>query len=179
MSIQIDTQAKLAEWVKRAPSITLSPTERMSKELRVYSAIAVAIVLLLVIEPQLYLFDVEESLIYRVAKLAPSPYMVTCFFTAGLLACLPHLVTLVFLPDKLGLYWPRIAAAGGCFLISVTWIYLANLAHPLDLGSLPVSYLARSLVTVLIGVCYANSVNEQQARERAADAKEDELESVE
>ncbi|WP_295986484.1 hypothetical protein [uncultured Variovorax sp.] len=167
MSIQIDTPAKLAEWVRRAPSITMSPLARAQKEIRMYQAAAVIIVLLLVIEPQLYLYDVEESLIYRVARLAPSPYMVTGLFLAGLIACLPHLFSLIFMPSKLGLYWPRIWAAGGCFLISVTWIYLANLAAPLDLGSLSGSYLVRSAVTVVIGLFYAYSVNSQQARERA------------
>jgi hypothetical protein len=178
MSIQIDTPAKLAEWVKRAPSITLSPLERARKEIRMYQGAAVIIVLLLVVEPQLYLFDVQESLIYRVAKLAPSPYMVTGLFTAGVMACLPHLCTLIAIPSKLGLYWPRIAAAAGCFLISVTWIYLANLAAPLDLGSLSGSYLVRSAVTVVIGMFYAYSVNSQQARERAEAHAEKEKEAT-
>jgi hypothetical protein len=172
MTIQIDTPEKLAAWIRRSPSL---PVDQERVEVRIYASLMTAILLLLIIEPQLYLWDVEESLIYKVAALAPSPYLVAGLFTVGFLLILPHLIALLFLPRTLVVYWPRICATVGAFLVSVVWLYLSNLAVPLDLGALPLSYAVRSLVSTIMAGAYAFSVNAQQGREHRARIEVDEV----
>lgn len=116
-------------------------------------------------EPIFYLYAVPASLVARVAGLAPSVWCITAAFGLCLVLTLPHLVWLALRPERLDDRWPRTWAAFGALGAAATWIYLANLSLPLDVGGIEWAYGLRAVGSIVIGITYGISLNAQQQRE--------------
>jgi len=158
----LHTVDDLRRYVARAPSL---PVDQDRAEVRIQAAFITAVFLLLLIEPVFYIFTVPDAPISKVAGLAPSRWCVIASFGGAFLATLPHMWTLLFRPDLLSEQRYRTWAALSAFAAGAVWIYLANLAHPLDVGWLEGAYAIRCMVCLCIGGIYAFSVNAQQMRE--------------
>lgn len=136
-------------------------------EVRVYAAILTLVFVLLNVEPNFYIFYVPVSVLPKVAVLAPAFWCVPAWFGLCTVVALPHLVALLFFPDSLNVKWPRKFAGYAAFASAIGWLYLANLAVPMDLGHVEWAYSLRALIQIMIGLAYGASINAQQARERA------------
>lgn len=134
-------------------------------EVRIYAALTTAGFMLSMLEPMFYLLTVPEAMIVRVAGLAPSAWCVFAAFALCMCATLPHLVALILRPHTLARRWPRRFAAYGSFGSAVTWVYLANLAYPMDVGGLEWAYVIRAVGSIFVGLTYGFSVNADQGRE--------------
>lgn len=85
------------------------------------------------------------------------------FFLAGA-ATVPHLWALVFQPERLADKGPRKLATAGTALASVLWLYLGNIAIPMDVAQWV--YFAKAFACILlVGGVYAFSLNSQQVRQ--------------
>ncbi|SFF05117.1 hypothetical protein [Paracidovorax wautersii] len=136
-------------------------------EVRMLAALLTLAFVISLAEPVFYLLAVPQSVIAEVAGVAPSVWCVIAAFGLCLLATLPHLVWLVLRPARLGDRWPRAWAAGGALGAAATWIYLANLSLPLDLGGVEWAYGMRAIGSLVMGLTYGISLNAQQIRETA------------
>lgn len=159
----------LREYIAHARTV---PADQNRAEVRIYAALTTAGFMLSMLEPMFYLLTVPEAMIARVASLAPSTWCVFAAFALCLCATVPHMFTLMFQPQSLGKRWPRRFAAYGTFGSAVTWIVLANLAYPMDVGGLEWAYFLRAVGSILVGLTYGFSVNADQGRE-ALDATDD------
>lgn len=152
----------VAAWIKRAPSFH---TDQNRIEVRVYAALITTGLALLLLEPIFYLLTVPEALISKVATLVPpSHWVVPLVYCLALVAVLPHLFTLYFMPSMLSRRWPRCMAAWAAFGAGAMWIFMAWKAYPLDYGLLFVAYSVRAVASVSIAVAYAISINAQDLR---------------
>lgn len=152
----------LRRYVANAESV---PKDQNKTEVRLYAALTTVGFMLLLIEPIFYLLKVPGSVVLRVASLTPSIWCVATPFILALLMTLPHLAALAFWPDQLWRRWPRRFSAYAAFLAAVTWIYLANLAMPLDAGAVEWAYVIRALGSIVIGLTYGFSLNAQLGRD--------------
>lgn len=159
----------LREFIAHSSAV---PVDQNRAEVRIYAALTTAGFMLSMLEPLFYLLTVPEAMIVRVASVAPSMWCVFAAFSLCLAATVPHLFALLFQPHSLGNRWPRRFAAYGTFGSAVTWLYLANLAYPMDVGGLEWAYALRALGSMLVGLTYGFSVNADQGRE-ALDATND------
>lgn len=154
--------ANLREFIARSSSI---PADQDRAEVRLYASLITAGFALSLVEPMFYLVAVQQAMIFRVASVAPSMWCVFAAFGLCLCATLPHLCVLIFRPQHLSRQWPRRFAAYATFGSAVTWIYLANLAYPMDVGGLEWAYALRALGSIFVGLTYGFSVNAQQGRD--------------
>lgn len=161
--------SEIRDFIAHSTSV---PADQNRAEVRIYAALTTAGFMLSMLEPLFYLLTVPGALIVRVSSLAPSMWCVFAAFSLCLCATLPHLFALMFRPHTLGRRWPRRFAAYGTFGSAVTWIYLANLAYPMDVGGLEWAYFLRAVGSILVGLTYGFSVNADQGRE-AIDAAND------
>ncbi len=152
----------IREWIDAAVP-TVEAHQKL--EVRVYAWIVTAVLMLLIGEPMVYILDVPDAVVARVARLTFSPPAVACVFALSLLAVVPHFVALSFLPKRLGIMWPRQLAAAGAALAAVMWLVLWSRAQPLDFGSVDWAFGFRCVATFLIGGTYGISLNAQQLRE--------------
>ena len=148
-----------------ARSTTL-PADQNRTEVRLYATLITVGFALSLLEPIFYLFAVPEAMIVRVSSLAPSIWCVAAAFGLCLLATLPHLFILLFMPTSLWERWPRRFAAYATFGSAVCWVYLANLAYPMDVGYLEWAYALRAVGSIIVGLTFGFSVNAQQGREQ-------------
>jgi hypothetical protein len=153
----------LSKWVEETCAL---PQNQDKSEVRTLAALVTAGFLVSMAEPLFYLFLVPESLVARVAGMAPFVYLVAGAFALCLLGTLPHLFALMFRPQSLAVVWPRRLAAKCAIGAAVVWIYLAGLATPLDVGAVEWAYGLRAFGSLLVGGAYGVSLNAQQLRER-------------
>ncbi|QHJ00128.1 hypothetical protein GT347_20370 [Xylophilus rhododendri] len=158
----LHTAEDLRRYVAQAPSFVRNQDRA---EVRVQAIFIAVIFLLLLVEPLYYVYTVPGAMIAKVASTAPSEWCITGAFGLCFASMLPHLWTLLFRPDLLDQKGYRIAATFSALGASVTWIVLANLAIPMDVGGLEWAYGIRALATLCIAGIYAFSVNSQQLRE--------------
>ena len=152
----------LRKYAANAPSF---PVNQDRNEVRLYAAFVTVIALLLLAEPIFYISSVEESMVAKVAHVAPSVWCVLGAFGVSGILTLPHLFTLIFRPDLLAHRRFRVWATMGALLSSVTWMWMANLAVPMDVDGVEWPYGIRALVSLTIALIYGFSVNAQQLRE--------------
>lgn len=156
--------ANLRHYLLRARSI---PVDQDKSEVRIYAALLTAVAgYFLVAEPIFVLLTVPQSPLFRVAALAPSVWCVVVAFLICLLCMVPHLLALLFKPSSLSTTWPRGVAARAAFGAAVTWLYLGNLAMPMDLGAIEWAYFFRALCSLMLSFSYGFSVNAQMGREK-------------
>lgn len=158
----IHTVADLRAYVRQAPSFIRNQDRA---EVRVQAIFIAAVFLLLLVEPLYYIHTVPGAMISKVASTAASRWFLTAAFALSFVGMLPHLWTLVCRPDLLAVQWYRIWATFSALGASITWVVLANLAVPMDVGGLEWAYGVRALATLCIAGIYAFSVNAQQLRE--------------
>ncbi|MCZ2498129.1 hypothetical protein GN316_15295 [Xylophilus sp. Kf1] len=154
----------LRRYVAHAPSFI---RDQDRAEVRVQGIFIAVVYQLLLLEPLYYMYTVPGAMIARVASTAPSVWCITGSFVLCFLGMLPHLWTLVFRPDLLGQKRYRVWATFAALGAAITWLVLANLAVPMDVGGLEGAYGIRALATLCIAGIYAFSVNAQQLREVA------------
>lgn len=152
----------LRRYIALAPSL---PLDQDRAEVRLQAGFITGVFLLLLVEPIFYIFEVPGSMISRVSALAWSSWCVIGSFALSFLAALPHLFTLIFRPDLLAIRHPRRWAAFAALGAAVTWMVLANMAVPLDVGGLEWAYGIRAIVCLFIAGIFGFSVNAQQMRE--------------
>jgi hypothetical protein len=153
----------IRDYIAHAASL---PSDQNKAEVRIYAALlTIAFISFLMGEPLIYLLSVPDAMIIRVASLAPSQWSIVAAFAICLFVTIPHLCSLLFAPGSLSSRWPRRFATYGGIGCAVTWIYLGNLAIPLDTGSLEIGYFLRSAFSLLMAGAYAFSMNAQQGRE--------------
>lgn len=160
----------LRAYVAQASSV---PANQNKTEVRIYAALTTVGFMLLLVEPIFYLYKVPGSIVSQVSSLAPSVWCIVACFGICLGMTIPHLFALLFRPDQLWRKWPRRFAAYAALGAAVTWIYLANLAMPLDAGAVEWAYAIRALGSMVIGLTYAFSVNAQQGRDILRAAHDD------
>lgn len=148
------------------------PINQDRSEVRWGSAVLTMFFMAHLIEPVLYAASVQTSVMYTVARLTGYPILVMGIFVFAALMMVPHLFTLFFLPAKLSCKAPRKMAVGGALIASFTWVYLANLARPLDVGALPLIYLYRAAFDAGLGFVFAVSLNNQTVRKAVHDARQ-------
>lgn len=141
------------------------PVDQDRAEVRLQAGFIAAVFLLLLIEPIFYVFAVPDALITRVSAMAYSRWCVVGAFSLAFAGALPHLYTLLFRPDLLHVKCFRRWATFGALGAAATWMVLANLAIPLDVGALEWAYGIRAFVCLFIGGIFGFSVNAQQMRE--------------
>lgn len=152
----------IRSYIERATSL---PNDQQKTEVRLYASLITIGFALSLMEPIFYLETVPQSTIYRVASLAPSAACVMAAFGFCLALLTPHLVALLFRPKSLSCKWPRRLAGYSAFGAAVTWLYLANLAIPMDVGGLEIAYAIRTAGCAVVGVTYGFSVNAQLGRD--------------
>lgn len=152
----------LRAYIRHAASL---PEDQNKAEVRLYAALITVGFALSLIEPIFYLYAVPQAMVFRVASLAPSAWCVAASFGLCLVAMVPHMMSLLFCPETLHKRWPRRFAAYATFGSAVTWLYLANLALPMDAGRLEWAYALRAIGSIVVGVTYGYSLNAQQGRE--------------
>jgi hypothetical protein len=154
--------SELRRYAATAPSL---PVNQDRAEVRLLATLLTAGFALFLFEPIFYLLAVPSAPISRVARLAPSHWYVVAAFAACLLATLPHLFDLCFRSQRLGNPCPRRRAALASIGAAVTWLYLAVLAYPLDMGLVvPLAYGMRASGSLVLGLAYGISINAQQLR---------------
>jgi len=142
-------------------------------EVRSLSFIVFALFFYQLAEPGFYVAFIPDSLFYRVAAIGHLNALIGAAFFLVAALILPHLVALIFFPQKLAKKLPRklaaCAAIGGAFI----WGFLGYRAWPLDYDWLSALCLCRAFFDLWLGVQLGISVNAQQAREayEAAQAK--------
>lgn len=153
-----------------APALPLNPDRT---EVRVMAAIITGGFALHAFKTAFYVLMVHVGPLARVLRDSPipAPCVAFLFILAGL-ATLPHLVSLVALPNTLACKLPRKAASFAALAGAVLWMYLANRAMPMRLGGVWAIYLMNMAACALVAVTYGFSVNAQQLRERLSDGKE-------
>jgi len=152
----------LRRYIAAAPSL---PHNQDRAEVRLQASFITAVFLLLLAEPIYYIFTVPDAMLTRVTSLAWSRWCVVGSFGLCFLGAVPHLFTLLFRPDLLAVRHPRRWAAGAAVGAAVTWMVLANMAVPLDVGGVEGAYVIRAVVCLFIAGIFAVSVNAQQMRE--------------
>lgn len=144
-------------------------------EVRSLSFIVYALFFYQLVEPGFYISSVSDSLFYKVAQLSHMRAGISAAFFVLAALIVPHLVNLVFFPDRLDRKLPRklagYAAIGGAFV----WGFLGYRAWPLDYDWLSGICMLRASIDLWMGVLLGISVNAQQAREakEAAEARRD------
>lgn len=141
------------------------PDDQHKAEVRLYAALISIGFALSLLEPIFYVEFVPQSMVSKVAGLAPWRHCIVAAFGLCLAALTPHLVSLLFRPKSLGKRWPRRLAGYAALGSGVTWLYLATLAIPMDAGGVEFAYAIRTLGSAVIGVTYGFSLNAQQGRE--------------
>lgn len=163
----IHTIAQVREYAQNAPS---RPLDQNRAEVRMYAAVTAILLVLLMIEPTVYLLSVPESVYARTMTISRLPFWAVVYIHLGLvMAALPHLTDLVFRPGRLILLWPRATACIAAFGAACMWLYAATMAYPLDYGLAWLAYFVRATVLGGIAFILGWSVNAQHLRE-AADA---------
>ncbi|CAN5719873.1 hypothetical protein BH10PSE18_BH10PSE18_50290 [soil metagenome] len=141
------------------------PVDQDRAEVRLQAGFITAVFLLLLVEPIFCIFEVPDSMITRVSGVAFSRWCVVGGFGLSFMGALPHLFTLLFRPDLLHVKcyrrWATFAALGA----AATWMVLANVAIPLDVGAVEWAFGIRAFVCLFIGGIFGFSVNAQQMRE--------------
>lgn len=165
--MHILTRAELRHWLATAPAL---PVDQDHTEVRLYAlGLQCLASYWLFLSPLLQLLYVPGSILSRVAALT-LPYSVTVWFALAFVAMLPHIITLVFLPHKLGHELPRKMAGYAAFGAAVLWGRLGTLAIPLDAGLLPWLYWVNAGACVMVALLCGFSVNAQQLREQDRNA---------
>lgn len=146
------------------------PVEQDKAEVRMQSLFVTLIFVLLCLEPVFYILTVPGSMIARISLLAPSVWCIVASFSIASLATIPHMYALLTHSgppnDQLFKIWAALASFGA----ALVWIYLANLAYPLDAGWLEWAYALRSAICLCIASIYGYSVNAQQMKEAIKNA---------
>lgn len=114
--------------------------------------------------PITYIYDLEPSLLHKVASLSHGSWLVGAMFVAAVALALPHTVALICFPKTLGIRWPRKLATAAAALAALTWAYLAILAIPLDSGPLFWLYVRQVGEALGLAFIYAISLNAQLLR---------------
>jgi hypothetical protein len=165
------TPAQLEYYLRHYWPATL-PMNQDRSEVRWGSAVLTMFFIAHLIEPTLYAASVDSSIMFKVAQLTGWPNVVMGVFVVAAALMVPHLFALFFMPDKLANKVPRKLAIAGACMASFTWMYLANMARPLDVGPLSLIYLYRSIFDAAIALAYATSVNNQSVRKALHDARQ-------
>lgn len=163
----IHTLAQFREYAQNAPSL---PLDQNRAEVRMYAAVTAILLVLLMVEPTVYLLSVPESVYARTMTISRvSFHVIAAIHLALVLAALPHLTDLMWRPHRLGQLWPRAVACVAAFFAACMWLYAATMAYPLDYGLAWLAYFVRAVVLGGIAFILGWSVNAQHLRE-AADA---------
>lgn len=133
-------------------------------EVRSLSIFAMSVAFYLAAESAIYIGFVEQSAMHKVAMLSGYPIVSLGFgFTAAMM--LPHLLALIFAPNKLAMRLPRELAGYGAFIGAVLWASMALLSQPLDFTYVTPLYIARAIFGLWVAWNLALSLNAQLARE--------------
>lgn len=158
--------SSLARYIESAPAI---PADKDRSEVRVYATVVTGAAFWSLLTTALYIWTVDDTPLYKVTSLTGHSGICIAVFVGLALMLLPHLVSLLALPEYLGYQLPRKMVAGAMVGAGFVWGYLATLAHPLDLGLLPLTYWASSAGYMLVGGAFGYSLNAQQALAKLAD----------
>lgn len=156
----------LRSYAAKAPSL---PADQNRVEVRMYASVTALLLVLLMIEPTVYLAAVPDAIYARTMRVSRVSFdALVCIHIFLALTAIPYLLNLLFLPTKLRTIWPRSFACVAAFAAACMWLYAATLSYPLDYGLVWVAYLVRSLVLGGIAFILGWSVNAQHLREAAA-----------
>ena len=133
-------------------------------EVRVYGLAFTLTFMALLLFPAISVLTDVDAPIVRVAHLSHAPQFIGALFLLCILATLPHVVLLMFLPSRLYEQWPRQMAAGGASVAALLWCYIANLSEPLDMDPVTMIYWAEAFMSGGVGFLYGFSLNAQQVR---------------
>lgn len=159
----------LSEYAANAPSL---PADQNRVEVRMYASVTALLLVLLMIEPTVYLAAVPDAIFARTMRVSRFSFdALVCIHFALAFTALPYLANLLFLPAKLRVIWPRTFACIAAFIAACMWLYAATLSYPLDYGIVWVAYLVRSVVLGGIAFILGWSVNAQHLREAAASVR--------
>lgn len=114
--------------------------------------------------PITYVLKLPPSMLYRVANLAHTSWLVGAMFITALVLALPHAIALLAFPSTLEVRWPRKCATLAASIVMVTWGYLAVLAMPIDAGPLFWLYIRQAIDSAGLAFIYAISLNAQLLR---------------
>lgn len=156
----------LARYIKQAPAI---PADKDRSEVRVYATLLTGAAFWSLVSTAFYIWSVADTPLHKVTSLTGHTGLCVGVFVVLALMLLPHLVSLLALPQYLGYQLPRKMVAGAMVGAGFFWGYLATLAHPLDLGLLPLTYWLSCAGYMLVGGAFGYSLNAQQAIEQLAD----------
>lgn len=162
--MHILSHSDLPAYVAESPAI---PVDKDRSEVRLYATMLTGIVVWSLVKPAFYILTADTPLA-RVAGMIAPPWVIALAFTLAAVALLPHFVSLVFLPKRLGCKLPRKMAAGAMWAAAALWAYIATRAWPLDMGSIPLTYWLSAFGYLLVAGAYGYSLNAQQALEKLA-----------
>lgn len=150
------------------------PLSRDRAGVRIYAAGMTALFIGGQLVPAMYLISGSTAPVLKVALVSnvSAPLFGFGFFMAALLA-LPHLISLVFMPDRLGELRPRRLACIGAGIGAVLYLMLGGISVPLDLGVAPWTYYAKAFGCLIVGTIYALSINTQMVEDNEKSAVAD------
>lgn len=114
--------------------------------------------------PITYVLKLPPSMLYKVATLAHTSWLVGAMFAVAVVLALPHAIALLAFPRTLAVRWPRKCATLAASIVMVTWGYLAVLAMPVDAGPLFWLYIRQAIDSAGLAFIYAISLNAQLLR---------------
>jgi hypothetical protein len=120
----------------------------------------------------LYIFTKSPIPLTTVAELSRVPFVVACMFLTAAILAIPHLWTLIFHPKNLHRMRARQLATYGGAIATLTWIFVAGTAFPLDIGLAALSYWGKAFGCLIVSYAYAHSINSQQNREAIENDKQ-------
>lgn len=124
------------------------------------------------IRSAMYIFTHSPSPLTTVAELSRVPMVVACVMMFSAILAIPHIWTLAFRPKNLHRTRARQLATYGGAIATLTWLFVAGTAYPLDLGMAALGYWGKALGCLIVSYVYAHSINSQQNREAIENDKQ-------
>lgn len=152
----------LSAYLAQAPAI---PTDKNRSEVRIYATVITGFMLWSLLQPVFCLFTVADAPLTKIAELIGYPKVIAGLFGLASCAMLPHLVSLLFIPDLLHYKLPRKMAAGAMVGAGILWGLLADRSRAQGFGMIPLTYWVSAAGYMLVGGAFGYSLNAQRAQE--------------
>lgn len=157
---------------KEILALAKMPADQDRAEVRIYAAAMTVFFMFGCLSPAFFIFLVPASDVAITTRVTTIPsVMIAISFLASAIMALPHLVSLVGLPQHLRRREPRLWAIWGAAIAGLTWLYLGVTVEPLDFGDAPWAYWCKAIGCLLVAGVYAYSLNSQLLRENDKSAE--------
>jgi len=148
------------------------PIDQDKWEVRLSIGVITAFFIGDLIRSSLYIITHSPAPLTTVAELSRVPMVIACVMMFAAMLAIPHLWTLAFRPQYLHRTLARQLATYGGVIATLSWLFVAGTAFPLDLGLAALGYWGKALGCLIVSYVYARSINSQQNREAIENDKQ-------